>query len=212
MSKGLEPKLDVWGREQKEGLGERIAENLVSPGYLSHNKETPVDKEILRLYKKTGESSVIPNTSPNKYFNAKGSLPRYDMSAAEYTAYMRVRGTTSYELINQMISSYAYKKMGDEEKAKMIGELYQYAGEIAKRRIAPEYADKGMDKAIEICTKANLTYGQYLTVRAQADTDGNGSVSQEEAKKAIDASGLSRKQKSAMWKSFNSKWKNNPYQ
>ena len=102
--------------------------------------------------------------------------------------------------------------MGDEEKAKMIGELYQYAGEIAKRRIAPEYADKGMDKAIEICTKANLTYGQYLTVRAQADTDGNGSVSQEEAKKAIDASGLSRKQKSAMWQSFNSKWKNNPYQ
>ena len=212
MSKGLEPKLDVWGREQKEGLGERIAENLVSPGYLSHNKETPVDKEILRLYKKTGESSVIPNTSPNKYFNAKGSLPRYDMSAAEYTAYMRVRGTTSYELINQMISSSAYKKMGDEEKAKMIGELYQYAGEIAKRRIAPKYADKGMDKAIEICTKANLTYGQYLTVRAQADTDGNGSVSQEEAKKAIDASGLSRKQKSAMWQSFNSKWKNNPYQ
>ena len=212
MSKGLEPKLDVWGREQKEGLGERIAENLVSPGYLSHNKETPVDKEILRLYKKTGESSVIPNTSPNKYFPAKNNLPRYDMSAAEYTAYMRVRGTTSYEMINQMISSSAYKKMGDEEKAKMIGELYQYAGEIAKRRIAPEYADKGMDKAIEICTKANLTYGQYLTVRAQADTDGNGSVSQEEAKKAIDASGLSRKQKSAMWKSFNSKWKNNPYQ
>ena len=212
MSKGLEPKLDVWGREQKEGLGERIAENLVSPGYLSHNKETPVDKEILRLYKKTGESSVIPNTSPNKYFNAKGSLPRYDMSAAEYTAYMRVRGTTSYELINQMISSSAYKKMGDEEKAKMIGELYQYAGEIAKRRIAPEYADKGMDKAIEICTKAKLTYGQYLAVRSQADTDGNGSVSQEEAKKAIDASGISRKQKSAMWQSFNSKWKNNPYQ
>ena len=185
MSKGLEPKLDVWGREQKEGLGERIAENLVSPGYLSHNKETPVDKEILRLYEKTGESSVIPNTSPNKYFNAKGSLPRYDMSAAEYTAYMRVRGTTSYELINQMISSSAYKKMGDEEKAKMIGELYQYAGEIAKRRIAPKYADKGMDKAIEICTKANLTYGQYLTVRAQADTDGNHSVSQVEAKKAM---------------------------
>ena len=212
MSKGLEPKLDVWGREQKEWLGERIAENLVSPGYLSHNKETPVDKEILRLYEKTGESSVIPNTSPNKYFNAKGSLPRYDMSVAEYTAYMRVRGTTSYELINQMISSSAYKKMGDEEKAKMIGELYQYAGEIAKRRIAPKYADKGMDKAIEICTKANLTYGQYLTVRAQADTDGNHSVSQEEAKKAIDASGLSRKQKSAMWQSFNSKWKNNPYQ
>lgn len=59
---------------------------------------------------------------------------------------------------------------------------------------------------------SNLTYGQYLTVRAQADTDGNGSVSQEEAKKAIDASGLSRKQKSAMWQSFNSKWKNNPYQ
>ena len=212
MSKGLEPKLDVWGREQKEGLGERIAENLVSPGYLSHNKETPVDKEILRLYEKTGESSVIPNTSPNKYFPAKNNLPRYDMSAAEYTAYMRVRGTTSYELINQMISSSAYKKMGDEEKAKMIGELYQYAGEIAKRRIAPEYANKSMDKAIEICTKANLTYGQYLTVRAQADTDGNGSVSQEEAKKAIDASGLSRKQKSAMWQSFNSKWKNNPYQ
>ena len=73
-------------------------------------------------------------------------------------------------------------------------------------------ADGDMDKAIEICTKANLTYGQYLTVRAQADTDGNGSVSQEEAKKAIDASGLSRKQKSAMWQSFNSKWKNNPYQ
>ena len=212
MSKGLEPKLDVWGREQKEGLGERVAENLVSPGYLSHNKETPVDKEILRLYEKTGESSVIPNTSPNKYFPAKNNLPRYDMSAAEYTAYMRVRGTTSYELINQMISSSAYKKMGDEEKANMIGELYQYAGEIAKRRIAPEYANKSMDKAIEICTKANLTYGQYLTVRAQADTDGNGSVSQEEAKKAIDASGLSRKQKSAMWQSFNSKWKNNPYQ
>ena len=212
MSKGLEPKLDVWGREQKEGLGERIAENLVSPGYLSHNKETPVDKEILRLYEKTGESSVIPNTSPNKYFPAKNNLPRYDMSAAEYTAYMRVRGTTSYELINQMISSSAYKKMGDEEKAKMIGELYQYAGEIAKRRIAPEYANKSMDKAIEICTKAKLTYGQYLTVRSQADTDGNGSVSQEEAKKAIDASGISRKQKSAMWQSFNSKWKNNPYQ
>ena len=72
---------------------------------------------------------------------------------------------------------------------------------------------RSYERAYAQVLKANdkLTYGQYLAVRSQADADGNNSVSQEEAKKAIDASGLSRKQKSAMWQSFNSKWKNNPY-
>ena len=52
----------------------------------------------------------------------------------------------------------------------------------------------------------------YRDLIENMDIDGNGSISQEEARARLDASELSDQQKAYMWLAINKSWKKNPYQ
>ena len=51
----------------------------------------------------------------------------------------------------------------------------------------------------------------YLTMRQTADYNGNGQISQDEARAYLDNSELSDVQKAYFWTLLNSGWKSNPY-
>lgn len=51
----------------------------------------------------------------------------------------------------------------------------------------------------------------YVILRFSLDADGNGSVTQKEAKAALDGKDLSREQKGELWGIINASWKTNPY-
>lgn len=127
------PKIDVWGREVSRGeVGERIAENFISPGYYSRIDYSDADKELKRLFVKTGEN-VFPKKA-EKDFEIDGKK-KY-LTAREYVTFAKAKGEYSFDYINEFISNPAYEFLSDDERAKVITELYSYANAKAKSTVS----------------------------------------------------------------------------
>ena len=138
---GYEPEIDEWGREETYGnFVERLFENTVSPGYVSKENYTAVDKELRKLYDKTGDSSILP-TIQQKYYTE--DYVKYDMTAKEYTEVKKLRGKKSYELLRNLFSGQMvvnkqekpYSSMTDKEKIDAISKCYRMAGDDAKEKM-----------------------------------------------------------------------------
>ena len=163
-SKKLPPRLDQWGREVKNesNVALRAFENFLSPGYIGTNNSTTVDIEIERLYKKTGETGVVPN-KPSKYFNVDGK--RIDLSAEEYLQFSRLKGISSFKFAGDIIKSPTYKKLDDVDKAKVIANAYEYAGAKAKTKVSKYKLDGWYVKANKAEQKG-IPVSEYLLYRS----------------------------------------------
>ena len=127
------PKIDPWGRTvTRGGVGERILENFISPGYYSEIEYSDVDKELKNLFISTDES-VLPKTA-NESFPVNGET-KY-LTADEYVTYAKAKGEYSFDYINEFINSSKYKKLSDEEKAEVIKNLYKFADAKAKTTVS----------------------------------------------------------------------------
>ena len=128
--------VDNWGRGTKYGsLGERVLENFISPRYYSKVDYTNVDKELQRLYGKTGDNKVLPVTQ-QKYFVSGGVY--YYMTSKQFAETKRLRGQESFRLVEELIGSAEYRSMTDEEKVKAISRCYENAGKYAKEQMLDE--------------------------------------------------------------------------
>lgn len=137
-SYALQPAVDNWGRIEtyEDNPIARVLENFVSPGYYEEENLTRVDKELKRLYEKTGDSSVLP-TTPQKYLTDAGQ--RIDLTGSQYTEYAQIRGKKAYDLVSEVTSSNKYKKLSDDEKVKEIKKLHDEARDYAKEKMNEKY-------------------------------------------------------------------------
>lgn len=127
----LPTKTDIWGKDvkQSENLPFRAFNNFINPSKVQEVSTDKVDKELNSLYAKTGESSIIPKAI-EKTYTIDGT--DYRMTDKEYAKYYQKYGETSYNLINELISSKDYKNLTDEQKQKAIENVYEYAKESNK--------------------------------------------------------------------------------
>jgi hypothetical protein len=198
----VQPKLDVWGNEQKDSLPERIFENTISPGYISTDKRTDLEKELERLYKINSDYNTLPSY-PSKYYTVNGETK--NLTAAEYNQYSKEVGQTSQELLEDTIYSAYYKKASDELKANLINDVYEYAKQSAKLELTPGYkADKWVTSAME-ADKVGIEVDDFIYYN---NIKGNNS---EDIQKMLNDSGLSRIQKAYMYRVLTSS-KKNPYE
>ena len=127
------PKIDIWGREVSRGnVGERVLENFVSPGYYSNLEYDETSEELKRVFKETGED-VFPDVAP-KSFEVGGETKH--LTAEEYVTYAKAKGSYSFEYIQELLNSNAYTKLTDDEKAKVIENLYKFANAKAKSTVS----------------------------------------------------------------------------
>ena len=131
LSKLLMPSYNEWGEERKSGVGERIIENTVSPGYYSKVEYNSVETELMRLLEATGDGSVVPNTVSKK-------IGDKNLTREEYEAYVALKGQPSLNLLAAMIEADEYKGFADDAKVRAVQYAYEYVGELAKYSIAPE--------------------------------------------------------------------------
>ena len=118
----FEPAIDEWGREETYGnIGERVVENLVSPGYYSEKRYTEVDEELKRLYDSTGAAAVLPVTQQKKYTESRVEYP---MTAEQYTETKRMRGKKSFEAIEELMSDKVYVKLLNNDTNKYENKRY----------------------------------------------------------------------------------------
>lgn len=130
-----EPSIDVWGNERKregDSLAMRAFHNFINPSTYSSNKRTELDDKLNELYENTGESSVLPK-SASTYINQTNSTPKINLTAAEYSRFAQTQGQKSYQYIRKFVNSRAYSQLADEDKVKIISDLYSLANYQAKK-------------------------------------------------------------------------------
>ncbi|MBC2870419.1 hypothetical protein H7271_02215 [Bittarella massiliensis] len=128
---GLEPFVDRWGRTQKSGnIISRAAQNFISPGYASIKNQTPVDKEVERLYRSTSENTVLPSSAPT---SCQQGNTTYQFTPKEYTTFQTTMGQTAYKALEELFEDRRYKNLSDQQKAQAVEKVYKYAGEKARK-------------------------------------------------------------------------------
>ena len=129
----LEPTTDIWGNEAKQTGNTllRSFESFLSPANKREGISTAVDDELKALYRVVGESEILP-AIPDDYINYKDI--KYDLSATDYTEYKQNYGQAAYDLMEKLFDTDTYNNASPEEKADMIGRVYDYARDNAKKQ------------------------------------------------------------------------------
>ena len=171
------PYIDAWGRKEASGTAlKRGLNNFLNPAYTSTVETSSMEKELLRLYEKTGEGGVFPERA-DKYFTVDGK--RKDLTAEEYVRYATLKGQKSYKLVSDLVKSKAYKKLSNEEKAKAVREVYDYANQKAKEAISKYKPEAWVAKADEFGSNV----GNYISFKTEVSgtrEDNGGKISKQE--------------------------------
>lgn len=158
------PYIDAWGREEESGtLLKRTGHNFLNPAYTSKIKEGPLEKELMRVYKKTGDGGCFPSRAEAS-FKVNGEN-RY-LNQREYLDYARKKGKWSREYVQALIDSRAYKRLSDEEKAEALADAYALANAQAKKAVAPDYQPGSWTKNALKAREDGISTTLYLEARA----------------------------------------------
>lgn len=205
----LAPSVDVLGNERKqiENPVGRTLSSFLSPANISSGYDSVAGDEMYRLYQATGEASAIAPVAPNYVNSKKGT---YTLTSKEKAEYQKITGQMSSKAVESLVNSKFYQELADEMKVKLLSSIYSYSKQVANNKVLGLPISESYEKAHKAIS-AGVPVEMYYLLKNTASSDGNDSVSQKEAKAALDASGLSREQKRIMWQSFNDSWKYNPY-
>lgn len=143
-------KTDIWGNQvkQSDNVIQRGLENSVFPWTRKEVSASKVDNELTRLYDETGESTILPDTLSKKLtINGQD----YRLTNEEYNEYKTSYGKTSYNLLNDLVTSSEYQNMSNTQKQIAIESIYDYAKE--KNKV--DYANK-VNETIETSTNYNI--------------------------------------------------------
>ena len=170
-------KTDIWGNEieQSDNVIQRAFENAVFPWARKELNSNSVDKELVKVYKNTGDKAVLPD-SINKEITI--NKQKYTMTSGEYSKYKKQYGENSYKLLNNLVTANGYKKMSDEEKRVAISKIYSYATEQIKVDYAKqnglEYEQSTLSQVTNAIKKVNgntSNYFEFIAKTQELDKD-----------------------------------------
>lgn len=133
LSKESEPYIDQWGREDASldgtddsagGMFLRGAYNMLSPGYVSTENITPVDKYLQGLYGSTNDSHVLPEKASSKI---TVDSKNYYMTPEEKTEYAKTSGQTAYDIIDSLRQNDMFLKLPEDQQSALVQEAYSVA-------------------------------------------------------------------------------------
>lgn len=189
------PYIDAWGRtEENDNFLLRAFENFVSPGYVSKIEDDKVNNELAKVYTNTGESGVIPKKAGTS-FPVNGKMVYLD--AEKYVQYATDKGQYSRRYLEEMMSSGLYNGLSSDGKAEAIAFLFSYANAKAKSNVSDyDYREVSTYKTAAKLEDAGISPASYAVAKfamskENADTDGSGSVSKSEKRKALRNAGFS---------------------
>ena len=159
------PYIDAWGREESTGAtSERAVNNFLNPAYTSEIQTSAMEKELMRLYEKTGESKILPSRAA-KYFNVGNQ--RKDLAADEYVKYAKKKGQNSHSLLTGLTANSTYKSLDSSDQVDAISKCYEYANSVAKAAVSDYEPDGWVAKAISASSTTGIKAEQYVTLYIQ---------------------------------------------
>ena len=131
VSKTLSPSVDTLGREIKKYGGKNNIFNVfLNPANVNTENISESAKEIYRLYKKTGDTNIMPRIAPY-YINKNGD--KIIMTSKEKAEYQKISGKIVEDNIKELLENSDYKKLNDTEKAEIINKIVNYSYNKARK-------------------------------------------------------------------------------
>lgn len=173
LSKQLPSNYDVWGNEvvrAETGLGATV-EQFLSPGKYSQLSQTPIDKEIIKLFDATQDNTVFPRKA-DRSLTINGENIKLDND--QYSDYQRDLGQQSLEFATEYINSPEYNEDTNEQRVEKLNKLYNVANAMAKANLFGSESDTVFKERYIQQTLGTEGLNDYLNL--MQDTDGSTSV------------------------------------
>ncbi len=149
-------KIDVWGQKQSTGnVAQRAFNAYVNPSKISKVTSDATTAELDRLSKTEYGTGVTPELAPKTLtYTDKQGVTHKDvrLTAQQWEAYATTRGQTSKQILDKLVKSSDYAKLGDAGKAAAIDLVYKYAdktGAIKAMSDHDGYPDSWMQEAAD---------------------------------------------------------------
>ena len=162
-SKTLPAYIDQWGREDTDdNLARRAFENFISPGYISKDKTTEVDRVIREVYEESGDKSVLPGYAAKTITIRKEERT---LTPQQYERFSQQRGVVAYNTLRQVVTSNSFKTLEPSDQVAVVAKTYTYAGAIASRGIFPEYQLDGWMRNAQRIETGGISFGDQMIAR-----------------------------------------------
>lgn len=177
------PYIDAWGeKETNTNAAWRAFDQLMNPAYTATVDATPLEQEIIRLHRATGENDMFP-TRAQKSFTVKrrkdgkplvGDETKdeveavdFNLTADQYVKYATYRGKASKRIAEALIKSPYYKQADDATQREMFAAAYDIADAQAKMLVSDYRPEGWVAKTISACKETGITEMQYITLYMQ---------------------------------------------
>lgn len=176
VSKNLNPAVDTMGREiQKYGGKNNIFNVFLNPANVNTENISKSAEEIYRLYKKTGDQTIMPRVVS---YNVKGNGEK--LTSEEKAEYQKISGRIIEDNVQLLLKDNSYKEMNDTEKTEVINKIVNYSYNKAREKVLGiemsneynkinSYVDDGGNVADYYLNKKEIDYsysnpGKYKTI------------------------------------------------
>ena len=176
LSMANEPYIDQWGREDASldgtddsagGMFLRGAYNMLSPGYVSTENITPVDKYLQGLYGSTNDSHVLPEKASSKI---TVDSKNYYMTPEEKTEYAKTSGQTAYDIIDSLRQNDMFLKLPEDQQSALVQEAYSVAKTVGGVAAVGDGVSGTNSKAYEAYQQGGVpTLENYLLAKNATD-------------------------------------------
>ena len=227
--------------ESNGDLLANAANNFLNPAYTSRVEVDAVEAELQAVRDATGDPAVFPATAQRyievdgerkdltaeeyEQYARKLGTERYTLvqEAMQTPAYRSMGDDEKAEYIADLYSYAGAVAKAEVSSYQLDG--WQKNASTAQKDIGVSPAEyialyqkygssimsgTGYEKT-KLAVGLGLTVDDYAGLKSSMDTNGNGSITQAEAKAALDRQDLTTGQKADLWNIINSSWKTNPY-
>lgn len=171
LSQTLAPSVDSMGREiQKYGGKNNIFNVFFNPANVNNENVSESAKEIYRVYKQTGDSTILPRVAPY-YVNSDGEKIVLDSKQREKL--QKKSGTLLEQGLDNMMKNDTYINASDEDKAEMINGLVNYSYNIAQHEVVGTELSQTYEKAYNFASNGGNIENYYIYKYSIKDMDSN---------------------------------------
>ncbi len=133
VSKTLSASVDTMGREiKKYGGRSNIFNVFLNPSNVNTKNISESAEEIYRLYKATGDQTIMPRVSPY-YINQNNE--KVILNTEQRANYSKVSGQIIEDNLKILLSNNNYQKLNDTEKSEIVKNIVDYSYNVARKEI-----------------------------------------------------------------------------